>query len=404
MNFLDRAIGVVAPQAALRRAQARAAMAMLARAYEGARIGRRTEGWVVAGTSANAEIGTAIARLRDRTRDLVRNNPYAAKAVSAVVSNLVGTGIMPRARAADAALNDQADTLWARFAEACDADGLTDFSGLQALIVRTLVESGECLVRIRERRAEDGLPVPLQLQLLEPDHLDAGKTGDAPGGGFVIQGVEFDALGRRRAYWLYPVHPGEVAMFRRASLASPPVPASSVLHLFDRLRPGQVRGVPWFAPVILKLRDLDEYDDAELVRKKIEACFAAFVTGSEDEETLGSASTAADGRRVESFEPGMIEYLQPGKDVKFATPSHAGGYAEYMRVHLHAIAAGVGLTYELLTGDLSQVNYSSIRAGLIEFRRHQRVNAGAVSEGGSACHGGRRRRNRRSRGSRRPGR
>ena len=369
MNFLDRAIGLVAPGAALRRAQARAAMAMLARSYEGARIGRRTDGWVVAGTSANAEIGTAIARLRDRSRDLVRNNPYAAKAVQAVVSNLIGTGIMPRARAGDASLSDQADKLWARFAEACDADQLTDFSGLQALIVRTLVESGECLVRIRERRVEDGLAVPLQLQLLEPDHLDASKTGDRPGGGFVIQGVEFDALGRRRAYWLYPVHPGEVAMFRRASLTSQPVPASSVLHLFDRLRPGQVRGVPWFAPVILKMRDLDEYDDAELVRKKIEACFAAFVTGADDEETLGSASTAADGRRVESFEPGMIEYLSPGKDVKFATPSHAGGYGEYMRVQLHAIAAGVGLTYELLTGDLSQVNYSSIRAGLIEFRR-----------------------------------
>jgi lambda family phage portal protein len=168
---------------------------------------------------------------------------------------------------------------------------------------------------------------------------------------------------------MFPVHPGEVAMFRRASLTSQPVPAASMLHLFDRLRPGQVRGVPWFAPVILKLRDLDEYDDAELVRKKIEACFAAFVTGADDEETLGSAATDAEGRRVESFEPGMIEYLAPGKDVKFATPSAGGGYAEYMRVQLHAIAAGIGLTYELLTGDLSQVNYSSIRAGLLEFRR-----------------------------------
>lgn len=375
MNWLDRVVSSVAPATALRRAQARAAMAMLARSYEGARIGRRTEGWVVAGTSANAEIGTALVRLRDRSRDMVRNNPYAAKAVQAVVSNLVGTGIMPRARAGlgaefeDAAANDRADRLWARFAEACDADGLTDFSGLQALIVRTMVESGECLLRIRERRLEDGLAVPLQLQILEPDHLDAGKTGDLPGGGFVLQGVEFDALGRRRAYWLYPVHPGEVAMARKASFVSQSVPASSVLHLFDRLRPGQVRGVPWFAPVILKLRDLDDYDDAELVRKKIEACFAAFVTGSDDEETLGRASADADGRRVESFEPGMIEYLAPGKDVKFATPSYAGGYGEYMRVQLHAIAAGVGLTYELLTGDLSQVNYSSIRAGLIEFRR-----------------------------------
>src|SRR5512147_1804453 len=369
MNWLDRTIGFVAPAAALRRARHRAAMVALARNYEGARVGRRTEGWAVAGSSANAEIGTALSRLRDRSRDLVRNNPYAAKATQAVVSNLVGTGIMPRARSADAGANESADRLWARFAEACDADGLTDFSGLQALVVRAMVESGECLVRIRDRRSEDGLAVPLQLQLLEPDHLDASRTGDLPNGGFVVQGVEFDALGRRRAYWVFPVHPGEIAMFRKPSLTSQPVPAASVLHLFDRLRPGQVRGVPWFAPVILKLRHLDEYDDAELVRKKIEACFAAFVTGADDEETLGAASSDTDGRRVESFEPGMIEYLAPGKDVKFATPSHAGGYGEYMRVQLHAIAAGIGLTYELLTGDLSQVNYSSIRAGLLEFRR-----------------------------------
>ena len=147
------------------------------------------------------------------------------------------------------------------------------------------------------------------------------------------------------------------------------MPADRVLHLFERLRPGQVRGVPWFAPVMLKLRDLDAYDEAELVRKKIEACFAAFVTGVQDEETLGKARTEADGSRIETFEPGMIEYLEPGRDVKFASPSASGGYAEYMRLQLHAIAAGVGLTYELLTGDLSQVNYSSIRAGLIEFRR-----------------------------------
>ena len=184
----------------------------------------------------------------------------------------------------------------------------------------------------------------------------------------MLQGIEFDALGRRRAYWLYPTHPGD----GRGALVSHRVPADRVLHLFERLRPGQVRGVPWFAPVMLKLRDLDAYDEAELVRKKIEACFAAFVTGVQDEETLGKARTEADGSRIETFEPGMIEYLEPGRDVKFAAPSASGGYAEYMRMQLHAIAAGVGLTYELLTGDLSQVNYSSIRAGLIEFRRRMR--------------------------------
>ncbi len=129
LNWLDRAVGYVSPAAGLRRVRNRYAMTALRRSYEGARLGRRTEGWVAAGTGANAEIGPALVRLRDRSRDLVRNNPYAAKAVQAVVSNLVGTGIMPRARASRQKLVRDADSLWQRFAETADADGQTDVCG-----------------------------------------------------------------------------------------------------------------------------------------------------------------------------------------------------------------------------------------------------------------------------------
>lgn len=373
MNWLDQTLGFFSPRAGLRRARARAAMNILRRGYEGAKLGRRTEGWRTPGSGSNSEIAAALPRLRDRSRDLVRNNPYAAKGVNALVSNLVGGGLKARARAGDAALNDVADKLWTSFAAECDADGRTDFHGLQAMVARAMVESGECLVRLRPRRAIDGLAVPLQLQVL----------GEAKGGGFIHQGIEFDRLGRRVAYWLFPVHPGEVAAFSRGSLKSKRVPAADVCHVFERLRPGQERGVPWFAPVIIKMRDLDEYDDAELVRKKIEACFAAFVLDADDGETLGSimggdVSENEAGRRIETFEPGMIEYLPAGKDVRFAAPAASGGYPEYMRFQLHAIASGLGLTYELLTGDLSQVNYSSIRAGLIEFRRRMEALQGQV--------------------------
>ena len=282
--------------------------------------------------------------------------------MGALVSNMIGTGLLPRVRAATE-LATQADQLWSAFAVAADADGLTDFCGLQALIVRSLVESGAVLVRLRERRGRTAGATAA-----------AGARGRSAGYG-QDRGTARWRLRRAgdrvrsprppRGYWLYPTHPGAGG----GALVSHRVPADRVLPLFERLRSGQVRGVPWFAPVMLKLRDLDAYDEAELVRKKIEACFAAFVTGVQDEETLGKARTEADGSRVETFEPGMIEYLEPGRDVKFASPSASGGYAEYMRLQLHAIAAGIGLTYELLTGDLSQVNYSSIRAGLVEFRR-----------------------------------
>ncbi|HIJ94046.1 MAG TPA: phage portal protein, partial [Rhodospirillaceae bacterium] len=306
MNWLDQTVGFFSPRAGLRRARARAAMNILRRGYEGAKLGRRTEGWRAPGSGSNAEISAALPRLRDRSRDLVRNNPYAAKGVNALVGNLVGSGLKARARAGDAALNDQADKLWTRFTAECDADGRTDFHGLQALAARAMVESGECLVRIRPRRTGDGLAVPLQLQVLEADHLDTLRSGEVVSGGFIHQGIEFDRLGRRVAYWLYPVHPGEVATFRRGSLQSKRVSAADVCHVFERLRPGQERGVPWFAPAIIKMRDLDEYDDAELVRKKIEACFAAFVLDSDDGETLGEVGEDEAGRRIETFEPGMI--------------------------------------------------------------------------------------------------
>ena len=130
MNWIDRAIGAVAPGAALRRLRQRQALGLMQRAYEGAKVGRRTDGWVTAGSGANAEIAPALSRLRERSRDLVRNNPYATKAVHALVSNLVGTGIVPRARAKRSSVAKAADQLWLEFASNCDADGLTDFGGL----------------------------------------------------------------------------------------------------------------------------------------------------------------------------------------------------------------------------------------------------------------------------------
>jgi lambda family phage portal protein len=132
-----------------------------------------------------------------------------------------------------------------------------------------------------------------------------------------------------------------------------------------------VRGVPWLAPVMMALRDLDDYCDAERVRKKVEACVTAFVQQPEgvDSDPLGIAGTdPSSGLPVESFQPGMVEYLKPGQDIKFNNPPPAGGYREYKMTELQGIMAGIGLPYELGTGDMSQVNYSSWRGGMLGFR------------------------------------
>lgn len=143
----------MAPRAATRRVLARQAFEGLARSYEGAARGRRTDGWHAPGSSADAEIGRAGALLRDRMRDLVRNNPHAAKAVSVLVNNIIGAGIMPRAASGDAALDREVDRLFETWARGCDADGQLDFYGLQTLACREMVEAGEVLVRRRPRRA-----------------------------------------------------------------------------------------------------------------------------------------------------------------------------------------------------------------------------------------------------------
>jgi lambda family phage portal protein len=368
MNFLDRAIGFVAPQRAAKRARARLqveAMTTAKRSYDAAKLGRRTSGWIAGGGSANAETVNVLPILRYRSRELVRNNPYAARAIDILAANTVGTGIRPEA------IDPRALALWERWAETteCDAEGQLDFYGIQRLVARTVEESGECLIRLRTRRPEDKLSVPLQLQVMEPDFLDASKdTSSLANGGTIEGGIEFDAIGRRAAYWLYKAHPGELTLRQVESVR---VDARDVLHVYDKKRPGQNRGVPKLATVAMKLKDLDDYQEAALIRAKIEACMAAFVTkqDSGDINPLAPVSETVAGERIEAFEPGMIEYLNPGESIEFANPTASGGFEPYTLHTLMAIAAGIGITYDQLTGDLRQANYSSLRAGKVEFRR-----------------------------------
>ncbi|MEI7932762.1 MAG: phage portal protein, partial [Alphaproteobacteria bacterium] len=220
----------------------RQAFEKLARAYDGAAAGRRTDGWRSSSSSADGEIAAGASRLRDRMRDLTRNNPHAAKAVAVLVNNIVGAGIRPRAATGTDALDNRINGLWEAWAAKADADGLADFHGLTTLAVREMIEGGDVFLRRRIRRAEDKLPVPLQLQLLEADHLDDSKIAALADGGRIVRGIEYDAIGRRRAYWLFPDHPGDTSVPLSRSLTSARVPADGIVHLFERQRV-QSRGV-----------------------------------------------------------------------------------------------------------------------------------------------------------------
>lgn len=315
--WLDDVIGVFDPMNAVRRKQARMALALLARGYDGAKTGRRIDDWMTANASANTEIAGGGSRLRDRARDLVRNNGYAAKALDIFTGNAIGTGIIPQARTSSDKLNKQIMQAWEIWTSVCDADGDLDFYGLQALVAGAMFESGECFIRFRDVSFVESNVVPLQLQVLEADFLDTTKTNLQPGANIIRQGIEFDSKNRRVAYWMWPQHPGENSL--RSTMQSVRIPAEQMVHIFRKRRPGQIREVTAFAPSIVRMRDLDGYDDAELWRKKIEACFAAFVVqnSGSDGPIVGNmmvknAGQSGAPQKVEEFRPGMIEYLQPG--------------------------------------------------------------------------------------------
>jgi lambda family phage portal protein len=238
--------------------------------YDAAGTGRRLQTWVPTTDSANAILFQDAALLRSRSRDMARKNAYAANGIEAIVANAVGTGIKPQSKTEEPDLRQQIQALWLEWTDEADSAGLTDFYGLQALICRAMVEGGECFVRLRVRRPEDGLSVPLQLQTLEAEHLDASNNKPLANDNFIRGGIEFNRLGQRVAYHLYREHPGDAALFGTAK-ETVRVPAEEVLHIFKPQRPGQIRGEPWLGRVLLKLYELDQYDDAELVRKKTAA-------------------------------------------------------------------------------------------------------------------------------------
>ena len=300
----------------------------------------------------------------------MRRNAWAGSAVDAFVTNCIGTGIKPQSIATDAAFREAVHALWWDWCEEADADGVTDFYGLQALACRAMLEGGECFVRLRVRRPEDGLAVPLQIQLLEAEHVPLTFNTTLPGGNLVRAGIEFDRLGRRAAYHLTRVHPGDPAM-RPRDHDLVRVPADRIAHLYRPLRPGQIRGEPWLARALVKLDELDQFDDAALVKAKVAAMFTGFVISPDPEDAvMGEDEPDEDGIVEASLEPGTMQRLSPGQDVRFAEPADAGSsYEGFFRNQLRAVATAAGVTYEQLSGDLTQVNYSSIRAGLLEFRR-----------------------------------
>jgi len=286
--------------------------------------------------------------LRARAAAEFGNNPICRRGVEALTNACWGgSGITPL-------FTDRSvQTLWERWSRACDAGGRLDWIGVGMQVLTSTIVAGEAFVVLRVDEAAPG--VPLTLQVLGPEFLDESKT-DAS----TISGIRYDNL-RPTGYWLFRQNPA----LSGANLESVYVPASECLHVYRGLLPGATRGQSWLAPVLIALRELADYLEAALVRAKTGAVLCAFVRAPE-----GFPGPLQQDGTLPSLEPGSVVRLQPGEDIEFSKPPETdAGFDPFVRTQLRRIAAGLGIPYEVLSGDLAQVTFASGRAGLLEFKR-----------------------------------
>lgn len=352
------------------------------RQYQGALISRLTADWMSSQASADAEIRTSLVKLRDRSRELVRNNPYAKQAKRTTQINVIGTGIrlqsqvlQLRGSKRDERINKLIESKWELWSRAqhCDVAGRYSFSQFEWLATGALPESGEAIFRI-VKQPFGGSKVPIALQMLESDMLDEGYAGpvSAPLNEW-RNGVEVNEWGRPVRYAFLTRHPGDYWFQNTPQRNEKHVfpRADEIIHLFLPERPNQNRGVPWFHPVMLDAHQLQGYEEAAVVRARAGASLMGFITNNEGELT---ADDVENNQRISEFEPGTFKYLSPGESVTVPSiDSPDQQFEMFVRNKVRRFAAGFGCSYETLSRDFSETNYSSSRLSLLEDREHWRV-------------------------------
>lgn len=365
MGAIQNAFAAVFPKAALRREMYRQSYEELIRNYDAGNNGRLNSGWrsTINQSGITTDLGSRDA-VRARARDLERNSDAMGSILTAFERNVVKDGINMQAKTDDLKLNDQIEDLWKDWCKPrnCDVTGDMSFAEMLANCVRRkMVDGGYLFIK-----TYSGALVPFQLQALEVDELDEMQVVPKYSGNTVVSGIEVNRYRKTIGYWIKEYLPdGTQAMTSRF------IRAQDAIFYKYKARPSQVREMSPMANMITRIRDIDSYMEAVGVKERIAACLAVFVTRQAPSSgSMGRGRQNVDkqsGYRGKSITPGMIEELEPGEDIHPVTPPSQGeGAGEYVGLVQRMAGAGIGLSYEVTSRDMSRVNYSSARQGLIE--------------------------------------
>ncbi|HEY4360090.1 MAG TPA: phage portal protein [Bryobacteraceae bacterium] len=342
--------------------------------YSAGGYNRQTKTWNASPLGPNTLAEVNLQTIRRRSRDAIRDSVIAESAFLKWTSNVIGSGIVPHFLHPDPNTRKTIQAAWDSWIQTADYDGIDSFYGLQTLAAMELFAAGEVFVRFHTRR--DG---GFTIQLIESEQLNEFRNIAMTSDGHVIKmGIVFDQEDRRLGYDLWAVNPYDTVVVTEGVGQYIFVPADEMLHVMRRTRAGQLRPVGGhMSSSLILLQQIEKYCEAERLRKEMAACFAVFITKlTLDDQVLPPDNTITpssdpmmSGKEESLIQPGTAQYLLPGEDVKFSEPPESGDFSSFMSQQLHLFAAAVGVTYEQLTNDFSKVNFSSIRAGVLEFRR-----------------------------------
>jgi lambda family phage portal protein len=332
----------------------------------------RMRSWIAPNTGTNTAIVYSLSELRAKSRDLTRHFTYMNGAYETIASNIVGPGINVMPKHDDCNICDRLKELWADWQDECDIEGVNSFSSLLSLAVRERWEAGEVFIRFIPTV---GGTIPLKLMIIPAEQCKLDENHLNNDGSETIAGITTDKCGNRLSYTFYKNNPNE-SLISLDTYSTIEIPAEEICHYYKQLWAGQRRGIPEAFASLLKSREMLEYDEAELAKKKIAAMLAAFVTSPNPEGVLNNDADdeyADEGEAVSNITTGTITTLAPGEDIKFNPPVESGSsYEPFMTQNLRAIAQSLQLTYEEFANDMSKTNFSSSRMGLnITQRKHR---------------------------------